>query len=164
MFKVTAPEDRQGRSKVTLDKRCYNNYKFMRTLPTVITGHWQTKDVSISGKRITFAGFVRDLKATELEPGENRDIRQECLWVRRFAWGTDSRSTYALALACCFYLNIDWVMCRFFLPELQRVPQADFRLEYDEATLQRAYEHCEDMFAQEFEGFMGKLGAVRLEK
>ena len=53
-------------------------------------------------------------------------------------------------------------MCRFFLPELQRQQQADFRLEYDDATLQTAYEQCEAMFAQEFKDLMQKLGAVEV--
>jgi hypothetical protein len=136
----------------------------MRTLPDLIIGHWNNREVQINGKRVTLAGFIRDLKATELAHEEHEDIRQECRWVRRFAWGNDSRSTYALALACCFYLPIDWVMCRFFLPELQRLQQADFRLEYDEATLQTAYAQCEAMFAQEFQDFMQKLGAVEVAK
>jgi hypothetical protein len=134
----------------------------MHTLPDVITGSWKTGEVSINGKRITPAGFVHDLKATELEPGDNRDIVQECRWVRRFRWGDPSRASYCLALACCFYLNIDWVIDRFFIQELQCLPQADFRLEYDKETLQAAYEHCEDLFAQEFRDFMGKLGALEL--
>ena len=132
----------------------------MRTLTDIIIGHWNNREVQFNGKRMTFAGFVRDLKATELEPGENQDIREECRGVRRFTCGNSSRSTYALALACCFYLNIDWVMWRFFLSELQPLKQADFRLEYDEATLQTAYAQCEAMFAREFTEFMDKLGAI----
>jgi len=84
--------------------------------------------------------------------------------VRRFAWGDSSRATYCLSLACCFYLNIDWVMCRFFLPELQRLRQTDFRLEYDEETLQAAYAQCEAMFAREFTEFMDKLGAIPVSR
>jgi hypothetical protein len=134
----------------------------MRTLPDIIIGHWNNREVQINGKRITLAGFVRDLKVTELAHEENEDIRKECRWVRRFAWGNGSRSISALALACCFYLHSDWVMCRFFLPELQRLKQADVRLEYDEATRQTAYAPCEAMLAQEFKDVMRKLGAVEV--
>ena len=132
----------------------------MPTLPARIIGHWKNREIFINGKMITPAGFAQDLKAAENEPGDNEDILEDCRWVRRFAWGNGSRSTYALALACCFYLNIDWVMCRFFIQELQRVQQADFRLEYNEATLQTAFAQCEAMFAREFTAFMGTLGAV----
>jgi hypothetical protein len=135
----------------------------MHTLPDIITGHWNTREVRINGRSISPARFVRDLKATELEPGDNRDIVQECRWVRRFAWGDSSPATYCLALACCFYMKIDWVMCRFFEPELQRLRQADFQLEYDEETLQKAYAQCEEMFAREFREFMGELGAIEVE-
>ena len=136
----------------------------MGMLPDIIIGHWNNREVQINGKRVTLAGFLRDLKATEIEHEEHEDIRKECRWVRRFAWGNDSRSTYALALACCFYLNIDWVMCRFFIPELQHLQQADFRLEYDEDTLQAAYVQCEEMFAREFTEFMDKLGAIPVSR
>ena len=135
----------------------------MPTLPDRIIGHWSTREVWINGRRVTPAVFIHDLKATELEQEEHADIVQECRWVRRFAWGESSRSTYGLALACCFYLKIDWVMCRFFIPELQRLRQADFQLEYDEETLQAAYAQCEEMFAREFRAFMGTLGAVEVE-
>jgi hypothetical protein len=100
----------------------------MRTLPAVIIGNWETREFSINGKRITPAGFVRDLKVTEREPGDNWDILTECRWVRRFRWGDTSRATYCLALACCFYLNLSWVMDRFFMQELERARQADLRL------------------------------------
>lgn len=136
----------------------------MHTLPDVIIGSWNTREVRINGKRITPAGFVRDLKAAEQEPGDNWDILQECRWVRRFRWGDTSRATSCLTLACCFYLNLSWVMDRFFIKELQRVPQADLRLLYDEDALQAAYAQCEEMFAQEFEAFMRELGTVRLEE
>jgi hypothetical protein len=66
------------------------------------------------------------------------------------------------SLACCFYMKIDWVMCRFFEPELQRLRQADFQLEYDEETLQAAYAQCEELFAREFREFMGELGAIEV--
>lgn len=136
----------------------------MHILPSIITGNWTTREVKINGRSITTAGFVRDLKITELELGDNRDILTECRWVRRFRWGDTSRATYCLALACCFYLNLSWVMDRFFIQELERAQQADLQLEYDEAELQAAYEQCEDMFAHEFETFMGELGAVRLKE
>jgi hypothetical protein len=38
------------------------------------------------------------------------------------------------------------------------------RLAYDEDELQAASEHCEEMFAREFEAYMGELGAVRFEE
>jgi len=136
----------------------------MHTIPEVIIGCYETKEVSINGKRITPAGFVRDLKAAESEPGDSRDILQECRGVRRFRWGDTSQATYCLALACCFYLNCSWVMDRFFTKELERVPQADLRLSYDEDALQAAYEQCEDMFAREFEEYMRALGAARFDE
>jgi hypothetical protein len=136
----------------------------MHSLPDIVIGRWNTREVRINGRSITPAGFVRDLKATELEPGDNRDILQDCRWVRRFAWGDSSRATDCLALACCFYLNIDWVMCRFFIPELQRLRQANFLLEYDEKTLQAAYTQCEEMFTREFREFMGEIGAIEVKE
>ena len=136
----------------------------MQSKLAVIIGNWETRDVFIKGRSITPAMFARDLKATELEPGDNHDILQDCRWVRRFAWGDTSRATYCLALACCFYLNLKWVTSRFFLQELQRAQQADLRLKYDEETLQAAYEQWEEMFAQEFKAFMGKLGAIPLKE
>ncbi len=111
----------------------------MHTSSAIITGHWETREVRINGKRITTADFVRDLNTAEDEPGDNWDILQECRWVRRFRWGDTSRATYCLALACCFYLERSWVMDRFFTQELERVRQADIRLEYDEDELQVAY-------------------------
>jgi hypothetical protein len=134
------------------------------TLPDVIIGRWETREVFINGRGVSPAGFVRDLKATELEPGDNQDIIKECRWVRRFAWGDTSRSTYCLALACCFYLKLSWVMDRFFLPELQHLRQANFRLAYDDETLQTAYDHCEEMFAREFTEFMDKLRAIPVSR
>ena len=77
----------------------------MPVLPDVIMGRWETREVHINGREVSPAGFVRDLKATELEYEEHADIVKECRWVRRFAWGDTSRSTYCLSLACCFYLN-----------------------------------------------------------
>jgi hypothetical protein len=118
----------------------------MQIKPAVIIGYWETKDVFINGLRVTPAGFVRDLKAAEREPGDNGDILQECRWVRRFSWGDTSRATACLALACCFYLKLSWVMVRFFTKELERVPRGDLRLSYNDAALEAAYEQCEDLF------------------
>ena len=75
-----------------------------------------------------------------------------------------SQATYCLALACCFYLNLKWVMSYFFKEELEQVPQTDLRLVYDTDTLEAAYQRSEDQFTQEFTGFMKKLGAVPLEE
>ncbi len=133
----------------------------MNTTPAVMIGLWDTREVWINGKSITPAGFVGDLKAAEREPGNNRDILQECHGVKSFRWGDTSQATYCLALAYCFYLKRSWVMDRFFTQELERMRQADVRLEYDEDELQAASEHCEDVFAREFEEYMGELGAER---
>ena len=65
---------------------------------------------------------MRDLKADEEVPGDNDDIFQECQGINRFHWGDTSQATYCLALACCFYLNVSWVMDRFCTKELQGVP------------------------------------------
>jgi hypothetical protein len=135
----------------------------MNTIPAVVIGSWATHEVWINGQRITPAGFVRDLKAAEREPGDNWDILQACSGVRRFSWGDSSRATSYLALACCFYLNLSWVMDRFFTEELRRVTQADLRLAYTEDEFQAVYEHCEGLFAQEFAAFMKKLGAVPVD-
>jgi hypothetical protein len=136
----------------------------MHALPAVVTGHWKTGTVSINGKIITPARFVRDLKEDEQEPGDNRDILQECRSVSRFCWGDASQATYCLSLACCFYLNVSWVMDRFFTGELQRAPQADIHLTYTTEGLQAAYDECEEQFAQEFADFMKNLGAVPEEE
>ena len=103
----------------------------MHPISALITGHWQTKAVWINGKHITPDGFVRDLKADQQEPGDNQDIIKDCQGVRRFSWGDTSQATYCLALACCFYLNVKWVMSYFFKAELEKVPQTDLRLVYD---------------------------------
>jgi hypothetical protein len=135
----------------------------MNTIPAVGIGSWATHEVWIKGQRITPAGFVRDLKAAEREPGDNWDILQACSGVRRFSWGDSSRATSCLALACCFYLKLSWVMDRFFTKELRRVCQADLRLAYTEDEIQATYENCEDLFAQEFEAFRKNLGAVPVD-
>ncbi len=129
-----------------------------------IVGHWKMRAVSINGKRITVEGFVRDLKEDEEEPNEYQDIIHECKGVRRFSWGDTSQVTYCLALACCFYLNVKWVMSYFFKPELERVSQGDLRLAYDNAQLEEAYQRCEEQFAREFMGFMDKIGAIPIEE
>jgi hypothetical protein len=153
------------RSSPTVSARIwYNSSQSMNTRPALIIGRWGTREVRINGKIITPAGFVADLKADEAEPGDNDDLLRECDGLRSFDWGDASQATYCLALACCSYLNLSWVMDRFFTPELQRLKQADFRLAYDEDTLQAAYEHCEDLFAQEFKDFMEKLGAVPVDQ
>src|SRR4051794_13449428 len=77
-----------------------------------------------------------------------------------FQLGDTTQATYCLSLACCFYLKVKWVMDRFFVKELETVQQADLRLVYDNDQLEAAYQHCEDLFAQEFTGFMKKLGRV----
>src|SRR5215213_9751625 len=108
--------------------------------------------------------FVRDLKADEEEPGANQDFLKEYSGVSHFSWGDTNRATYCLALACCFYLNVKWVMNRFFKKELERIPQGDFELEYNPDQLEEAYRHCEDLFAQEFTTFMDKLGAKEIKE
>ena len=134
------------------------------TRSVLIIGQWQTKAVWINGKHITISGFVRDLKADEKEPGENQDIIKECRGVRRFSWGDTSQATYCLALACCFYLNLNWVMDRFFTRELQHAPQGDMRLAYTDEELQGGYEASEEQFAHEFSSFMDKIGAISIDE
>src|SRR4051812_6650124 len=129
-----------------------------------IVGHWKTRSVSINGKRITVEGFVCDLKADAEKPGENQDITLDCKGARRFSWGDTSQATYCLALACCFYLNVKWVMDRFFKQELERVLQRELRLVYGNTQLEEAYQHCEDQFAQDFIGFLDKIGAKPIEE
>src|SRR3954454_15164922 len=136
----------------------------MQTIHADIVGHWNTRAVWINGKCITISGFVRDLKADEKEEGDNEDIIRECKGVRRFSWGDTSQATYCLALACCFYLNVKWVMSYFFKPELERVSQGDLRLVYDNAQLEQAYQCCEENFAQEFNQVMKQYGAIEVEK
>ena len=137
----------------------------MQTSSASIVGNWETKVVWINGKQITFDGFVRDLKADETEPGENDDIiKTDCKGVRHFSWGDKSRATSSLSLACCFHLKLKWVMCRFFMKELQRVRQADMRLEFDNDELDRGYQYSEDLFAQEFKKFMEELGAIEIDE
>jgi hypothetical protein len=125
-----------------------------------IVGNWKTRIVWINGKRVTFSGFVRDLKSE----GDSNDIIRECKGVNNFSWGDTSQATYCLALACCFYLNFKWVMDRFFEKELEGVRQEDIRLVYDNDKIQEAYLHCEELFAQEFTTFMDKLGAKRIDE
>jgi hypothetical protein len=136
----------------------------MQTIHADIVGHWNTRAVWINGKCITISGFVRDLKADEKEEGDNEDIIRECKGVRRFSWGDTSQETYCLSLACCFYLNVKWVMSYFFNPELERALKEDIQLVYDNNQLEAAYQHSEDLFAQEFTGFMEKLGAKRIDE
>src|SRR3954465_13668388 len=136
----------------------------MQTIHAEIIGHWEKRDVTINGKSISLSGFVRDLKAAEEEEGDNDDIIRECKGVRRFSWGDTSQATYCLSLACCFYLNVKWVMDRFFVKELEGVQQGDLRLVYDNDQLEAAYQHCEDLFAQEFTGFMEKLGDISVDE
>src|SRR3954469_4520753 len=136
----------------------------MQTIHADIVGHWKTREVLINRKPISLSGFVRDLKADKKEEGENDDIIRECKGIRRFSWGDTTQATYCLSLACCFYLNVKWVMDRFFNKELEGVQQADLRLVYDNDQLEAAYQHCEDLFAQEFTGFMKKLGATRVNE
>src|SRR3954469_6876156 len=59
---------------------------------------------------------------------------------RFFSWGDTSQAAYCLALACCFYLNVKWVMDRFFKEELERVLRGDLRLVYGNAQLEEAYQ------------------------
>jgi hypothetical protein len=51
-----------------------NTSTSMQTIPPVITGNWQTKEVRINGMSITPTKFACDLKATEAAPGDNWDI------------------------------------------------------------------------------------------
>jgi hypothetical protein len=125
-----------------------------------IIGHWKTKTVSINGKAITPARFYADLKAAQEEPGDNQDIIDECQGVAQFSWGEKGDATYCLALACCFYLHLKWVMCRFFDMELEKAPQGDITLFYDNEALDAGYLYSEELFAKEFTSFMKELGAV----
>src|SRR4051812_32679904 len=117
----------------------------MRITHAKIVGHWKTKAVWINGKYITVDSFVNDLKAAAEEPGENADIIRACKGVRQFSWGDTSKSTYCLALACCFYLRVKWVMDRFFEKELQKAKQNDLRLEYNDEELDKGYLHSEEL-------------------
>src|SRR3954470_16255386 len=134
----------------------------MQTIHAEIVGNWKIKTVLINGKPISLSGFVRDLKAAKKEEGDNDDIIRECKGIRRFSWGDTTQATYCLSLACCFYLKLKWVMARFFVKELETVhfvkeletvQRADLRLVYDNDQLEAVYQHCEDLFAQEFTGF-----------
>jgi|SRR3954470_17274329 hypothetical protein len=136
----------------------------MQTIHAEIMGHWKIKTVLTNGNPISPSGFVRDLKADEKEEGDNNDIIRKCKGVRRFSWGDTSQATYCLSLACCFYLKVKLVMDRFFVKELEGAPKTDLRLVYDNHQLETAYQHCEDLFAQEFTGFMKKLGAIRVDE
>ena len=136
----------------------------MKTIHAEIVGNWKTREVLINGKPISLSGFVRDLKAAKKEEGDNNDIIRECKGIRRFNWGDTTQATYCLSLACCFYLKVKWVMDRFFVKELETVQQADLRLVYDNDQLEAAYQHCEDLFAQEFKEFMGEIGTVKIDE
>jgi hypothetical protein len=116
------------------------------------------------GSLITLSRFLCDIKAAEEDVGENDDIIQECKGVRRFSWGNASKATYCLSLACCFYLQVKWVMCRFFEMELKGVQKADLQLMYDNDQLDAVYQLSEDLFAQEFNEFIGKVGTVRIDE
>ena len=107
---------------------------------------------------------MQDLKTDEKEPDENQDLIKECNGVNRFSWGDASQATYCLSLACCFYLNVKWVMDRFFKQELERVLQGDLRLVYNNAQLDEAYQRCEEQFAQEFSQVMNKFGAIEVKE
>lgn len=135
----------------------------MNPISALIIGHWKTKAVWINGKCITLAGFARDLTEDEQETGDNQDILKECTGVRHFIWGDTSQATYCLSLACCFYLNVKWVMSYFFKEELEKAPQMDLRLEYDNDTLEAGYQRSEDQFAHEFTSFMDELGAMPID-
>ena len=132
----------------------------MENISTQIFCHWKTRAVSINGKIITISKFVYDLKRDEEEPGNNQDIIDECKGVKRFQWGDDSPGTNCLALACCFYVGVKWVMCRFFMRELTQAQQGDIRLNYDYATLKAGYLYSEELFAKEFTEHMDKFGAI----
>jgi hypothetical protein len=136
----------------------------VHTKPAVIIGRWESKEVWINGKFITLAGFVHDLKAAEIEAGANRDILQEYRGVKSFRWGYNSKATYCLALACCFYFKCSWVMDRFFMRELKRARLEDLRIAFSEGELQAAFEQCEEVFAREFKELMRELGAEQLEE
>ena len=136
----------------------------MKIIHAEIVGNWKTREVLINGKPISLSRFVRDLKAAKKEEGDNDDIIRECKGIRRFSWGDTTQATYCLSLACCFYLKLKWVMDRFFVKELEGAPKTDLRLVYDNHQLETAYQHCEDLFAQEFTGFMEKLGSVRIDE
>jgi hypothetical protein len=136
----------------------------MKTIHAEIVGNWKTREVLINGKPISLSGFVRDLKADKKEEGDNDDIIRECKGISHFSWGDTTQATYCLSLACCFYLKVKWVMDRFFVKELEGAPKTDLRLVYDNHQLETAYQHCEDLFAQEFTDFMEKLGATRVNE
>jgi len=136
----------------------------MHVITADIVGHWKSKEVWINGKHITLRGFLQDLKTDEQEHEDNADIIKECKGAQQFSWGDTSQGTYCFSLACCFYLNVKWVMDRFFKKELEQVQQRDIRLIYDNKKLQVTYEMCEDLFAQEFGNFMEKLGAEKLDE
>ena len=132
----------------------------MENISAQILCHWKTRAVSINGKIITLSKFVYDLKRDEEEPGDNQDIIDECKGVKRFQWSDDSPGTNCLALACCFYLNVKWVMCRFFMRELMQAQQGDIRLNYDYATLKAGYLYSEEFFTKEFAERMNKFNAM----
>jgi hypothetical protein len=142
----------------------YNNAGSMQKISADIIGHWKTKAVWINGKRITLPGFLQDLQNAADEPDEHLDIINECKGVSTFSWGAHSKETNSLSLACCFYLKVKWVLCRFFLRELAESKQTDLQLHFDNDQLDAGYRYSEELFAKEFTDFMGKLGAVPIDE
>ena len=136
----------------------------MQSFSADIVGYWKTKAVWINGKRITLTEFIQDLKNAEEEPGENLDVINECKGVSTFSWGDRSKATISLSLACCFYLNVKWVMCRFFMRELAESKQTDLQLHFDNDQLDAGYLYSEELFAKEFTGFMDNLGAIPIDE
>ena len=129
----------------------------------VITGIWSTKTVTINGREISLPGFIEDLKADAEEPGDNDDtLRDYCHPAKGFSWGDTSLETECLFLACCHYLNVKTVMCRFFTRELRKLPKADMHLSFTDKELDDGYILSENLFGQEFVSFMKELGAVPL--
>jgi hypothetical protein len=124
-----------------------------------IVGDWNSKSISINGKVVTFKQFLEDLKADEKEPGENSDIIDECRGVTHFSWGELSKEEEALSLALCFYLNYDWVMCRFFTSELEKAQQDNMHMVFNKKQIIDGYQASEALFALEFTDFMGNFSA-----
>ena len=54
-------------------------------------------------------------------------------------------------------------MSYFFKEELEKAPQMDLRLEYENDTLEAGYQRSEDQFAKEFTSFTDEMGAIRIE-
>jgi len=126
-----------------------------------ISGIWSTKSVTINGRKITLSGFIQDLKADAEDPGESDDILMySCYPAKGFSWGDTSPEMECLSAAICFYLEEDWVMMRYFIKELQKLPQTDTHVAFTDEELNAGYWMSEELFAQEFGSFMKKLGAV----